>query len=373
MKTNRSRLRACAAFASLGVLAAVVLSQCSGPLLMPAMDGAVVEIKRSQRSIQPGEEGYSDTLQLLWFGSGCHVIQLGDLSVVTDPFVTNGADLLRPRSDPRRVAATLGKIKPPQAVLINHSHFDHILDAHETMTLDDWKAAAVPLFGGATAKHLLAGWLDEELNARCHALTADVVSEVPVGRVPSGYALHATAYPSRHAPHLSCGTVFLDRKLTEPRTSPPSNALDYPAGEVFNYLLELKHGSTSFTVFSLGAVADLDEHPHSLPPPGTRIDVLILCAPGATHVKGYPEAHLNRLRPRHIVMSHFNTFWKDAPDEQLSTLGRDNVKLADQLRTLQSASFAGSGAASSRLEKLHVPALTLMDGPHAARNVILLK
>ena len=60
-------------------------------------------------------------------------------------------------SDPERVAATFGRIAPPDAVLVNHSHHDHILDAYPAMSLPQWKARRVPLYGGRSAAESAGG------------------------------------------------------------------------------------------------------------------------------------------------------------------------------------------------------------------------
>lgn len=149
-------------------LLAAVFCSCMSEPRMPAMDGAVVEVRRSGVSLAPGDPGYADTLQLFWFGSGCHLIRLGHLSVMTDPFVTNGTRITNARTDPQRVAATFAKLSPPDAIVINHSHIDHLLDAYAALTLPAWRDARVPLHGGRSSRNLLAGWNDDEVLARHH-------------------------------------------------------------------------------------------------------------------------------------------------------------------------------------------------------------
>jgi hypothetical protein len=72
-------------------------------------------------------------------------------------------------------------------------------------------------------------------------------------------------------------------------------------------------------------------------------------------------------------MSHLNTFWKDAPDKQLTTFGSDSVKLAEQLRSVQDYFTKSADGAASRFEKCHVPALTTLTVPRRAKNVILVR
>lgn len=350
-----------------GALAAVVLlGACFKGPPMPAMDGAVMEVRRSDCSLRAGDEGYGDTLQIYWFGSGCHLIQLGDLRVLTDPFVTNGFQVFSNASDSARVKKSLGRISPPEAVLVNHAHFDHFLDAHAAMTLEEWREAEVPLWGGLTCKHLLAGWQTPGLMERCHAIEKPGVI---IDRRIGGGHLRVTAYASRHSPHFKCGLTLANGVVDEPRTTPPTLMTDFPSGEVFNYLIELRGGGKSYAVFYLGAFYDLEDLPNSMPPAGTRIDVAILTAASHRNVPGYPGKHLQRLRPRHVVLNHFNTFMAEKPDEQLAILGKDFVKLGEMTRKVQGV-FARECEKYPEFEVMHIPAITRMEKKDLGRNVL---
>lgn len=337
---------------------------------MPAVDGAVMEVRRSEWSLAESDARYRNTLQLSWFGSACHLIQLGDIRVLTDPFVTNGFRVFSNVSDPNRVAATLGHLSPPQAILVNHSHFDHFLDAHAALVQEEWAKAGVPLYGGQTCKNLLAGFQTPGLLERCHPIDAPgVVINRSLG---GGKHLRVTAFASKHSPHFRCGLTLANGVLTKPRSSPPLAMTDFPTGEVFNYLIELRAGGKTFTVFYLGGFFDLKKFPESLPPAGTHIDVAILTAASHLNVPGYPEQHLSRLRPRHIVLNHFNTFMAEKPDEQLAILGRDFVKLGRITRDVQ-ATFARASGTYPEFEALHIPAITRMESKDRSRNVLLFR
>lgn len=350
------------------LLTAVVLSTCMSGPRMPAVDGAVIEVRRSDHSIAAGETGYQDTLQLYWFGSGCHLIRLGELSVLTDPFVTNGPALTDFQSDPKRVSETFGRIAPPQAVLINHCHFDHFLDAHAALAQDSWRGAKVPLFGGASCRNMIAGWGDAEVTGRCHKLYKEG-GPITVQKLPPGYHIEMHAYQGTHGPHLKCGYTAFDGSVTEELTEPPDSVDDYKTGEALNYWVKLTRGNRSFTVFYLGAIGDLQAVPERFPD-GKPLDVLLLCAPGANKVSGfnYPEDVLKRLRPRHVVLSHFNTFLREDPDEQLSVGRADLIRLNEISRKIQQTGLSYPG-----FEKLHIPAITRVAEGGRARNVVLLK
>jgi L-ascorbate metabolism protein UlaG (beta-lactamase superfamily) len=363
-----NRFRWLAPGGGITLLLATILSACMSGPRMPAIDGAVIEVRRSDRSIDVGEVGYEDTLQLYWFGSGCHLIRLGELSVLTDPFVTNGPALTDFQSSGKRVGETFGRIQPPEAVLINHCHFDHFLDARAALAQASWKQAGVPLYGGTTCRNLIAGWGDREVTNRCHPIAKEG-GRVGVVKLPEGYRLQIHAYEGTHGPHLKCGYTAFDGSVSEELENPPDSIDDYRTGEALNYWVKMTKSGKSFTVFYLGAIGDLKAIPERFPD-GKPLDVLLLCAPGADKVSGfsYPEDVLKRLRPRHVVLSHFNTFLKEDPDEQLSVGRADLIRLDEISRKIQQAGLTYAG-----FEKLHIPAITRVAEGGTARNVVLLK
>ncbi|MBL9113375.1 MAG: MBL fold metallo-hydrolase [Verrucomicrobiaceae bacterium] len=335
-----------------------VLVTCTQtPKKMPAVDGAIIEVRRSDSAIDVGEPGFDSTLQLYWLGTACHLIQLGHAQVLTDPFVTNRLRLNNLVSDPARVDVTLGRIPVPDAVIINHSHHDHILDAYGAMTQSAW--ANVPLYGSVSAKNLLAGWQQPSITTRCHEITVSGQAFSPSTNAP-GYRITITPYLSKHAPHLKCGLTFLNGKITSPRTSPPSSVFDFQCGEVYNYLIDIRSPAKSFKVFYLGAPYDLEELPNSVPD-NVAVDVVLALAPSAGNVPGYPQQHLGRLKPRHVVLSHFNSFTKEDPD----AMGMPKSDIPGLSRAIQS-----TFSSNPRFEKLHIPAITILEPNKKARNVI---
>jgi L-ascorbate metabolism protein UlaG (beta-lactamase superfamily) len=256
-------------------------------------------------------------------------------------------------------------------VLINHSHHDHILDAHAAMELEGWRDCAVPLYGGPSACNLLAGFDAGTVDSRWHSIQHR--QPLQIAARANGYSAKVTPFRSEHGPHLKCGFTLANGVITKPRRTPPRKLTDFQAGEVFNFLIELRSPSgAGFNVFYLGAPFDLEERPESLPPAGTHIDVAIILAPTADNVSGYPERHLAQLRPRHIVLSHFNTFAKEDPDAQLALGGIDFVNMPKLSREVQST-FANNVTGYPQFEKLHIPAITVMGEGAGARNVIRIR
>lgn len=339
---------------ALAIIAAP-LTACHNPS-MPATDGAIIGIQRSERSLAKSDTRYPDTLQIYWFGAGCHLIRVGDDSVLTDPFVSNGASLAFPKPDTCIVRKTLGRIGTPDAIIANHGHHDHILDAGEALTLPGWES--VTLHGGKTTCNILAGWGDS-IGERCIPLPDRVSSFSPA----TAAAVRITAYPGDHGPHLGCGFVAFDGKVTQKRSSPPASIGDYRCGEVFNYLVEIGN----FKVFYMGGIG----RPELTPEIPGGVDAVILCAPGTQNVPDFPRIPLERLRPRHVIIGHHNTFLCDAPDTRLS-LGAWDISYVDLLsRRVQE--FYQNHPGDTRFETISIPAVTVMESQHSARNVILIR
>jgi L-ascorbate metabolism protein UlaG (beta-lactamase superfamily) len=344
----------------LSIIAAALLPNCFGPA-MPAMDGTIIELRRSARSISPGAQGYQNTLQVYWFGAGCHVLRLGDASVLTDPFVSNGASLLFPKSDRDLVNQTLGLLDAPDAIIVNHGHHDHILDAWRAMNLDGW--ANVPLHGGKTTCNILAGWKERSIEDRCHGIGKNGETIIlPSG--PSAKSVRLTAYPGVHGPHLGCCFTAFDGNVKTPRTTPPNSIADYRSGEVFNYLIEIG----GFKVFYMGGIGAPEMTPEI---PG-GVDVVILCAPGTQNIdRGYPEIPLSNLGPRHVIIGHHNSFLMDDPDQRLAIAGKDISHVDLLSRKVQQHYRDNPG--DKRFEKIWIPPVTVMESKGRARNVILIR
>lgn len=355
------------------IVSLLLAGGCARVPEMPAVDGSSVQIVRSATSRSKGDAGFSDTLQILWFGSACHEIRLGDLSVVTDPFVTNGLKLRGLVSDPERVDKTLGMLDPPAAVIVNHAHYDHLLDAHAALSLPAWKNAKVPLYGSPTCCNLIAAWKDDEVSARCHPLHA---GDRPVLGLPTNHRLRIHAFRGAHNPHLSCGKLFFDGTLSH-APEKPDTVFDYVCGEVLNYLLEMTSpDGTTFKVVFLGGPGDPAWIPKGIAP----VDVVIVPTPGVEYLDGHLIKHLEKLRPRHIVLNHFNNFFAadagkkhpDAKDPDERTLPIDFPKAQWLAREIQKHYIAKQGAGSV-FEKLHIPSLSRMSSHGNARNVILIE
>jgi len=343
---------------------------------MPVRSGMVTEIKPS---VIDGFDTTPDKLQVYWFGTAAHYIQFGEIGVLTDPFVTTGENLEKAVSDEQEVKKTLGQLEQaPDAIFIGHSHIDHLLDAHTAMLeLPNW--FNVPLFGSQTTRNILKGHKNTDLDKRVNVIDAEQPSQwisIPISnqKRDNGYSIEYMVLETAHTPHFSFDMEFfgikerfdhtlLDRKIDEPLTNPPSTLLDYPSGEVYNFLFRLKHNNTEFIVLMLGSPMPLADYPGSLPPSDIPIDVVIGLAANADNVEDYPKKQIAQLKPRVVILSHFNNFFDKDADEILHVFNKPIVNIKQFILDVQ------EGATYSNFEKILVPAITEFE-KNSIKNVI---
>lgn len=274
------------------------LGGCLTPF--PVHRGQALSYTRDGRTEGYDPEGSDDTLEIKWLGTACHSIRLGDTAILTDPFVSyRGLSHVmfgKVRSSPRQVEHWFGPLDPPDAIFVGHSHYDHMLDLHAARRPCCWHE--VPVVGSETTKNLLAGYgpgADERFT----------VVRPDAGWVRVNDGLSYRAFPAEHAPQIP-DILLYPGYVTQPRTSPPVRAGDFRCGDTYAYLFKLKRGTTEFTVYFVGSAST---PPLGFPPADIEsVDVLILCAPGWKNVTGYPREVIKRLKPRQIILSHFDNF-----------------------------------------------------------------
>ena len=262
--------------------------------------------------------GFWTTLQIQWHGAASYSIQLGDVSILTDPFFTRHSAWRvlfgTVASDPETVRNKLRKIPSAQAVFVGHSHYDHILGL--PTTLDYWGDPDVRVYGSKTTRNILAGfspnranpngqWNQTETSPGWHKVTAGIDYQ---------------AVCAEHAPNWACcgaGLLFAPGAVPEPLTKPLRKADQFKVGETYAYVFKLSNDCSNraecedrtFTVYFVSAATSA---PRGFPDESIEtVDVAIFCVPGWKNASGYPGEFLQRLRPRVVVLSHFDNMFQE--------------------------------------------------------------
>lgn len=321
---------------ALVTLTCFALSGCSKAI--PVISGNLLTISKSAVPLQKehiDQESDDFLLSVRWFGTANYSILLGDMGILTDPFVSYQS-LFRVifggyiTSDPRLVKSSYGGLKPANAIFIGHSHYDHMLDTVEALKLSGWNS--VPVYGSKTTKNILAGYKRESTSSNQvegrwsenwrATQTLEWIEVYPIEGKPcegseSSPSLRICykAFQAEHAPHLPPNFKYFSGKVTKPLKEPPHRADQFKEGKTYVYLFRLvqKRGNkeVSYIVGIIGAATNMED---DLKGASEDVDILILCVPGWQYKKDYPGKLMEAFRPRVIILSHFDDFFE--PDRQ---------------------------------------------------------
>jgi hypothetical protein len=288
----------------------------------------------------------SDSVALTFLGVSGFVIRggaLGDSALMTGPSFTHQrmAAVVLPfvpvRTNTRLVDSMLARerLDDVSAMLIGHSHYDHLLDAPYVART---KATAAVIYGSTTTANILAPV--EELRGRVHAIPVDSVgsAQTPGRWYPvAGGRARFMALQSSHAPNVGpLEYTYADADDDRPRTSLPRTPHGWHRGPVYAYLIDLldRSGAPVFRIFFQDAAAEPE---YSVLPPlpprdRRRVDVAIICAGNFGNAKDYPTALLRAVVPRQVIVAHWEDFFESAYPPRRGISFTDTRLLASRLQ-----------------------------------------
>ena len=265
-----------------------------------------------------------------YLGVGGFLLKRGDDVVLTAPLYSNPS-LLEVAADHALTTDRdlIDRLLPDdaklaKAILVGHSHYDHLLDVPY---LALHKATQANVYGSTTTVRLLAP-IAKALKAKnppTEVVALDAVAgshEEPGKWQWLGESVRFMALRSEHSPQLTVTLPVLFKRdpripfqlwrgeQPDDREVLPRSASEWMEGRVFSYVIDFfvekrvvfrVYYQDSGTNAPVGHVpaAVLDEHP---------VDLALLCVGGDFHrLKGHPEGILANLKPRYVVLSH----WED--------------------------------------------------------------
>ncbi len=240
--------------------------------------------RREHRPVEARDPG-GEALRVRWLGTAGHVVSTAATTVLLDPFLTRPGlrGLIRPLASDRSLFSRWLPSKV-DAVLVGHSHYDHLLDTPEIA-----RAFGARVAGSAStiAVARAAGVAEERL---------DLVQ-------PEGRALRVGDIEIRFVPSLH-GRILLGRVpfpgTVREGTALPLHAWDYKMGGAFGIWLRAA-GRTLYHNGSADLVdAELD---------GLRADVLLVGLAGRRSTSRYLERLCDALEPELVVPTHHDAFF----------------------------------------------------------------
>ena len=269
---------------------------------------------------------------ITFLGVGGFLIRAGDDAIMTAPFFSRARltrvaipVLFRISSDTAVVDEQLHKLLGARAdtelahvhaVLVGHSHYDHMLDLPYIMRA---YTPTARLIGGMTTKRILMGdpWMRRHADQIDSIALTEAATPWRVGKwVPGGGGrFRVMALRTGHAPNFLNITIapgHADRDYDHlPRT-----AWGWKLGDPYAYLVDVLDDSAR-VVFRLlyqdAAAKATDVLLPPLPPGDARpVDVAIICAGNFEKVDDYPTLLNGALHPRVVIVGHWENFFNPA-------------------------------------------------------------
>ncbi len=193
----------------------------------------------------------------------------------------------------------LGRVR---ALFAGHSHYDHIGDF--PIVARTRELAGAPIHVNASGMKMLRA--EPDLFARAHEIAENEIIEV-------SDAIHVRAVRSGHAPQLCpwrrFPCVYAGGEVGQawPEKSWTRHWLrSFKGGESFAFVVELRDaGQVRYRIYYNDSSANAAAGQLT-----GDFDLAILCMAQWKWVRGYPDELLAALRPRHVVVSHWDNFFR---------------------------------------------------------------
>lgn len=309
-----------------------------------AVPPGVMTVNDLQGELCPNQTAVgTDEVLLQYLGSGGLLIGWRGSVVMTAPFFSNPGFLrvglgMRLPIRPSRIEAGLPAGLTLDALLVGHSHYDHLMDVPDVLL----KTEGDPLvYGSRTTRHLLAGdpRMADLLATRFRELDGSEGDQHHEGRWwPLAPGVRAMALRSGHAPHF-WGIRMYAGDLDDPRTEPPTRAKHWREGPTYAFLIDLLDASGNVAV-RLHIQDAASTAPQGYPPrqiSSRPVDIAVVCVGGAQQVRDYPGAVLGKLAPKLVVLSHWEDFFRDPESKPRVVRGTDLEELLEDVAVASSS------------------------------------
>lgn len=263
--------------------------------------------------IMDRSEASAEPVRLVYLGSGGWIFERGTDQLLAAPLFSNPGllttGLLGIRSKPAVVDSFMSKydVADAVAILVGHAHYDHLMDVPRVATTH---APDARIVGSTTVKNTLGTW--SGVSHRVDVVNDSAGDQRTEGRwLRYGSGIRIMALRSFHAPH-SDGYTLYQGSRARALTEEPALATEWLDGQTHAYLVDFvdPDGSVAFRIYYQDAVA---------PPPAGfapesiiaqhAVDVAILVPATFDQVDWHPEAFIENLRPKRVILGHWETFF----------------------------------------------------------------
>lgn len=267
----------------------------------------------------PGVEGTIDlsdgapAIEFTYLGSGGWIISHEGMQVVAAPLFTNPSfvrtGLLAVEADTIEIDRQMSRydVSATRVILVGHGHYDHAMDVPRVAARH---APGARILANRTTANLYGTWsgiADRIDVTNGHEGTV----EQPGRWFGYGARVRVMALRSKHAPHFD-GLTLYQGTADVARDERPRNAAEWLDGETIAFLIDFLDGEGGIVqrIYYQDAVVAapwgfapdelIAEHP---------VDVAILVPATFDQVDWHPEAFVENLRPRRVLLGHWENFF----------------------------------------------------------------
>jgi L-ascorbate metabolism protein UlaG (beta-lactamase superfamily) len=282
-------------------LSLLLLSACAGSVIRKELAGRPHDFDFRQPGCTP--ETVQSDFTVRYLGSGGVYINWKNDGLLIGPYFSHSGGVVAAQFghvhfDDERIARGMKDVVNVRAIVFGHSHFDHLGDLPHVAKLVN----GVPIYTNDSGVRLLGGY--PEIQSRAISVEGQPAFDVP------NAAIRITPLKWDHAPqlcrlhHWPC-TYAMGEADVQSRPWEGLHLRDLRSGNTYAYVIELLDGDRVVhrIYYNDAAAEKIDAVPDG------PYDLAILCMASYDFVRGYPELLLQRLKPHHVLVSHYEDFF----------------------------------------------------------------
>ncbi|MDX1645908.1 MAG: MBL fold metallo-hydrolase [Longimicrobiales bacterium] len=271
-------------------------------------------------AVGPGVEGVVDLapageeeLRLTYLGTGGWIMEHQGDQILAAPFFSNPAflraGLWTIEADTTEIDRWMSRydVREARLIVTGHAHYDHLMDVPRVAHRH---APSARILGSATVANTLGEW--SGLSHRVDVVEeAEAGDQKTVGRWLRYGSVRIMPLRSHHAPHFDGYTLYQGSRKNPLKTE-PRTADQWLDGSTLAYLIDFLDagGSVAFRVYYQDAVV---APPFGFAPDDLiserPVDVAIFVPATFDQVDWHPEAFVENLRPRWVLLGHWEDFF----------------------------------------------------------------
>jgi len=311
------------------LLAALLVAGCGSIIRGEFLDPGKADFDFRHPGCPPPATPPADSVEVRYLGSGGVYIAWGPDAILVGPYFSHAGNVVRAltgnvRFDEKRIREGMDGIDRDAvlAILVGHSHFDHLADV--PVVVRDYVPHA-RVHANDSGTNMLASY---PIAAASYEGKQD--QWIPILRRDSSEsAIRFMPVRSAHAPQLCARDgwpcKYADCQVDAPWTKGwnEHRLRSLCSGRTYAFVIDLldaKRENVRYRIYYNDAPA-----PPGIGTPrpfadGHGYDLAILCMATFNHVARYPETLLDALKPRHVLISHYDDFfakqsgaWRFAP------------------------------------------------------------